>query len=417
MSDDKEKTFKDGTPETSSDLLNTDTVSAKTASDAEPSASVGTPDAGAAQTADSAEKSEPASDSGVKDTPAVTEAAPSMQIDSREFAERLYDLDKLVYDLSGSSLGRVFTSDRDHAVNIIEKALNMQRENIIRSELALIGNMARTIQDKADHYTALSAYNEMIGIYRQIVAEPASLITTEQDRSLNELNLENRFTRENRLIICISRSYGSAANNVGLGIADALHINYYDAEILMRLIQRRSDQGSKIPLTKAETDMIDFQLDAGNPGLAYRKEKLTMKERYQHFNRYHGLPSRDAYFFAESELLVELAKEQDYVVMGRCADSVMHSNNIPHVSIFLTAPEKRRIKRIMRVNNVDERTAKRQMHQVDRQRAEYYEFFTNHKWNNGANYDLTLNTATFGVRGTIDFILQILDNAGLGGKR
>ena len=71
----------------------------------------------------------------------------------------------------------------------------------------------------------------------------------------------------------------------------------------------------------------------------------------------------------------------------------------------------------MEVNNVDERTARRQMHQVDKDRAEYYEFFTNHKWNDAANYDITLNTSMFGVRGSIDFILQILDNAGLGGKR
>ena len=112
-----------------------------------------------------------------------------------------------------------------------------------------------------------------------------------------------------------------------------------------------------------------------------------------------------------------MAKEKDFVVMGRCADNVMRSNNIPHVSIFLTAPEERRIRRIMEVNNVDERTARRQMHQVDKDRAEYYEFFTNHKWNDAANYDITLNTSMFGVRGSIDFILQILDNAGLGGKR
>ena len=360
----------------------------------------------------SQENTVPSSQNSTADTESVKK-----NISARKFAEQLYDLDKLVYELSGSSLGRVFTNDRDRNVAIIEKALIRNREHIIRSELALIGNMARSIQDADDHYKALSAYNDVFCEFRKIVSEPGTLIASSQDMNLNELNLHNRFTRDNRLIICINRSYGCAANNIGLGIADALHINYYDAEVFMRLIQRTSDAKGKIKLTKAEADIINTQIGAGNPGLSYQKQKLTLKERLARANRYHGLPARDAYFFAESELLVQMAKEKDFVVMGRCADCVMRSNNIPHVSIFLTAPEERRIQRIMEVNDVDERTARRQMRQVDKDRADYYEFFTNHKWNDAANYDITMNTSMFGVRGSIDFILQILDNAGLGGKR
>ncbi len=338
-------------------------------------------------------------------------------VDARTLAEHLYDLDKLVYELSGSSLGRVFTNDRDRNVTIIEKAMVRGHEHIIRSELALIGNMARTIQDKDDHFKALSAYNEVFNEFSALAAEPGSLIASDRDVDMNELNLNNRFTRDNRLIICINHSYGCAANNIGLGIADALHINYYDAEIFMRLIQRTTDAKGKVKLTRAETDIINAQMGAGNPGLSYQKQKLTLKEHFARFNRYHGLSARDAYFFTESELLLQMAKEKDFVVMGRCADCVMHSNNIPHVSIFLTAPEERRIRRIVEVNGVNERTARRQMHQVDKQRADYYEFFTNHRWDDAANYDITLNTSMFGVRGSIDFILQILNDAGLGGKR
>ena len=141
------------------------------------------------------------------------------KISARELAGKLYDLDKLVYELSGSSLGRVFTNDRERNVTIIEKALNENGEHIIRSELALIGNMARSIQDEEDHYRALSAYNELFNEFREIAAHPGTLVASERDVQLNELNLHNRFSRKDRLIICINRTYGSAANNVGLGIA------------------------------------------------------------------------------------------------------------------------------------------------------------------------------------------------------
>lgn len=347
----------------------------------------------------------------------MTDLRKDGEISSREFAEKLYDLDRLVYELSGSSLGRVFTEDRERNVIIIEKALNARHEHILRSELALIGNMARTIKDKDKHFQALSAYNETFSLFERIATDPGRLIVNDQAMNLNELNLHNRFTRENRLIICINRSYGSAANNIGLGIADRLHIDYYDAEVFMRIHQRTEYADGKPHYTRAETDVINSQLEAGNPGLSYQREKISIKERIDRTNRYHGLPLRDAYFFEESDYILNMAREKDFVIMGRCADLIMQSNHIPHVSIYITAPESMRIKRIMDLNNVSEREARRHMHAVDSARAKYYEFFTNRKWSDASNYDITLNTSSFGVQGSIDFILQLLDNAGLGGNR
>ncbi len=67
----------------------------------------------------------------------------------RELAERIYDLDAEVYSCLGSSLGRVFNRDRERCVTELVQ-LMMQRDSghQIRSELALISNMARTIPDK-----------------------------------------------------------------------------------------------------------------------------------------------------------------------------------------------------------------------------------------------------------------------------
>ena len=69
----------------------------------------------------------------------------------RELAECIYDLDAEVYAQLGSSLGRVYNRDRERCVNEIVSLLSTRpKGNLIRSELALIGNMARTIQDKEE---------------------------------------------------------------------------------------------------------------------------------------------------------------------------------------------------------------------------------------------------------------------------
>lgn len=66
--------------------------------------------------------------------------------DLRELAERIYDLDAEVYTQLGSSLGRVYNRDRERCVEeIVLLMKNRDQAHVLRSELALISNMA------ADH--------------------------------------------------------------------------------------------------------------------------------------------------------------------------------------------------------------------------------------------------------------------------
>ena len=69
-----------------------------------------------------------------------------------ELAEHIYDLDCEVYANLGSSLGRVFNRDREKCVDeLVELLMTRPDGNLVRSELALIANMARTIPDKEEH--------------------------------------------------------------------------------------------------------------------------------------------------------------------------------------------------------------------------------------------------------------------------
>lgn len=64
-------------------------------------------------------------------------------------AERIYDLDVEVYRCVGSSLGRAFTSDRRTCVeNLVNLMIESPKGHLLRSELAMISNMARTIRKK-----------------------------------------------------------------------------------------------------------------------------------------------------------------------------------------------------------------------------------------------------------------------------
>ena len=62
----------------------------------------------------------------------------------QELAESIYDLDAEVYAQLGSSLGRVFNRDREGCVSDMVQLMLRKDSHQLRSELALISNMART---------------------------------------------------------------------------------------------------------------------------------------------------------------------------------------------------------------------------------------------------------------------------------
>ena len=96
--------------------------------------------------------------------------------------------------------------------------------------------------------------------------------------------------------------------------------------------------------------------------------------------------------------------------MGRCGDMIMSNNNIPHISIYITAPMEQRIHRAIEVNEgLDEKKAKKLLKRLDREHSSYYKFYTGRKWGHASNYDLCINTASYGIDGTVDFIYRMID--------
>ena len=66
-------------------------------------------------------------------------------------ANKIYDLDERVYESVGSELGRVFIGDKTKCIDKLSALIYSNPHGYtLRSEVALVGNMARTIQDKKE---------------------------------------------------------------------------------------------------------------------------------------------------------------------------------------------------------------------------------------------------------------------------
>ena len=81
----------------------------------------------------------------------------------KALAIEIYELDAEVYKKLGSSLGRVFGGEKDICIrNIMEDLHSRQNSSRIRSELALISNMARTIPDHDTRHDIMVKYNNIV---------------------------------------------------------------------------------------------------------------------------------------------------------------------------------------------------------------------------------------------------------------
>ena len=289
-----------------------------------------------------------------------------------ELANRIYDLDAEVYRVLGSSLGRTFTGNRDTTIRTLSMLMYTKPDgHLLRSELALISNMARTIKDPAEKSRLMTEYDEILKAIEQLPNMFGSTDILDAERAALNLAVRREKISENdHLVICISRTQGSAGNDIGFELADKLRINYYDVEIFDQVMKRLEAEKDNVQDKENFTDFNKYG----------KKTHESLKTKLKELNRYHGLSKQDAVFFNMSDLICELARTEDCLIMGRCADAILKNNHIPHISIFISAPFQVRTQHVMDVRNMDMKQAVRFLKKMDKQHKKYYEFYTGEKW-------------------------------------
>ncbi|MGI6282546.1 AAA family ATPase [Caproicibacterium lactatifermentans] len=320
-----------------------------------------------------------------------------------KLAERIYELDGEVYQCLGSSLGRVFTGSRDECVeSLAELMCGSRKSYLLRSEMALVANMARTIPDEETRARLMAEYNNILVEIKSIPTSFGTVDILDESRAkLNAIHLHERFTDKDHLIVCISRTLGCAGTDIGFALANALKINFYDQKIFNTVLEHLD----------ADKNSIEDISSANEVPNKVRKPQKG--QTLDNFHRYHGLPENDAVFFNLSGLLCEMAAKEDFVVMGRCADVILTGGRIPHVSVFITAPFEQRVRRVMKTHSLDRKHASNLLKQLDHKRSKYYHFFTGRKWGDPENYDLCINSASYGIQGSVEMISRMIDQNGL----
>jgi cytidylate kinase len=202
---------------------------------------------------------------------------------------------------------------------------------------------------------------------------------------------------ENRKIICISREYGSSGRIVGEKMAEKLGITCYDKKLLEKIAKENGlaeefvQESDEKPLNWFS---MGFPMGIRNP---YSLDFID--------SLYYSI--NDDYFNMQAKTIRNIAKEGSCIIIGRAADVVLQDDP-DMVSIFIHARKEDRIKTIMARENVDRDRAEHMIRKKDKNRANYYNFYSSRRWGECATYDLSISTSTFTVDGAVDALLHLL---------
>ena len=177
-------------------------------------------------------------------------------------------------------------------------------------------------------------------------------------------------------VIAIGRQFGSGGHDIGKVLAEKLGYDFYDAEI----IQMTAGTTGYTP------EFVKKNEEIMTNSLLYD----LVNQMYLNTDRQDEAP-KDKIFEAECQVVRNLAKKGNCVIVGRCADYVLR-NSGNCLKVFFSAPLVSRIRRVAQRQNISEGEAKSTVQKNEKLRADNYRYYTRRMWGAAGNFDLSLNT-------------------------
>lgn len=173
-------------------------------------------------------------------------------------------------------------------------------------------------------------------------------------------------------VITIGRQYGSGGRFIAQKLAEQLGINFYDNDLLTKVAEETG-------MSKAVLDNYDEKRDSFFAGIVPSSFGADMSLGQK-------------VFLAQFEVIRHLAERESCIIVGRCADYVLRE--FPNVvNVFVTAPMEKRIERVEKYYGVDPRKSRDIIVKMDKKRSNYYNFYSDKKWDRADSYNLTIDSS------------------------
>ena len=195
-------------------------------------------------------------------------------------------------------------------------------------------------------------------------------------------------------VITISRQFGSGGHEVGEKLARQLDVPFYD-KALIAMAAKQSGLSEEVFANADEkaTSSLLYSMVMGSYSFGARVPGIN------------EMPINDKLFIIQSDIIKKAAADGPCVIIGRCADYILreHENCL---NVFVHASKEERVRRSIAKKDCEERKASDFVTKKDKQRATYHTFYSNKRWDDLQNYDITLDTSRFTVDEAVDILMD-----------
>jgi cytidylate kinase len=215
---------------------------------------------------------------------------------------------------------------------------------------------------------------------QKVKSRPLIHIVEEQVAKWQHLRNEQKQKHiSSRPCITISRDPGSGGTKVARRLAEDLGMDLIGSKIIQQVAER-ADISEKViaSLDEKEVRRRDFWIDSM-------------------FRTRHIWP--DEYLRYLTKVIGTIGKQGNTIIIGRGGQFVLPPEETFRVRLI--APREIRVRNVMRDSNTDFETSERYVYQTEADRNAFHCKHFRADWTNPIYYDLTVNTGSLGIEGTV----------------
>lgn len=202
---------------------------------------------------------------------------------------------------------------------------------------------------------------------------------------------------DKKLIITISREYGSGGRIIGRKVAERLGIDFYDGQLIDMSAQKSGLAASFVEQTEQKIKnrfLHNLAFGGYHTGADYGAAQLSLADKL---------------FITTCEIIRDVADKGSCVIVGRCADYVL-KDRTDVIDIFIYSDKEDKLSRMINEYGVPADKAEAVLAKEDKYRANHYNYYTERTWGDKKNYQLCLNSGFLGVEKTVDIIVDAIND-------
>lgn len=194
--------------------------------------------------------------------------------------------------------------------------------------------------------------------------------------------------------VCLGRQIGSGGHTIALEIAKKLNLHFYDNDL--------------IHLAAAECGFNKELFEHKDEERTYLRSFFTNFIPFiGQSDFYRNQVDEESLFAILSQTIKELSEQYNSIFVGRCAEYILR-HKPKMTSIFVCADMPDRISRVSNDQHITPEAARKMILANDKRRASFHNFYSEKHWGEADTYDLCINSSKLGMEGTVDFIIDFI---------